>query len=320
MSSNVSVVIPTYNGARFIREALQSVFAQTLRPREIIVVDDASTDGTPDLVVHDFPQVRLIVKPKNSGFGQTCNLGIQDAIDRGADLVCLFNQDLVVEPNAIEILSEKMEEEPGCAYLSALNLDYQGDAVDHAFFHHYLPEAFWNDLLLRHPMDYYEVEFVAAAAVVLRRDALLQVGGFDRLFYMYGEDNDLCWRLQKAGWRVAVAPEARVRHWHGIVNGERSLPRQVNFTYSRAILHLKQCPRPLPLAFLSLLKYSSWQLSVRSLYSVFASFGKCLCRYRAIRRSRVGNPFPFSIPATPDSATESRSRTKLVADSVCNNA
>jgi GT2 family glycosyltransferase len=201
-----------------------------------------------------------------------------------------------------------------------LNLTYDGQAVDNTFLKHYLPPEYWNDLLFREPKDYYEVKSVAAAAVMLRREALLQVGGFDPLFYMYGEDDDLCWRLRKLGWTIGISPNARVRHWHGIVNVKRSFKWESNLAYSRTILHLKQSPRSLPLAFLSRLRHLGWHRNFRDSCSLAVALAKCVLLLPSIHQSRRGNPYPFLERASGDVGTKSTADSDLITNSGYTNA
>ncbi len=130
---NVTVVIPTYNGARFIRMALESVFVQTQLPEEIILVDDSSTDETVEIVSNAFPQVTLIRRFQNGGFGETCNQGIQHALNRGATHVMLLNQDAIVDQSTCDALFKLLEKHEKFGLIACVQLNYNGDALDSEF-------------------------------------------------------------------------------------------------------------------------------------------------------------------------------------------
>ena len=292
--SNISVIIPTYNGARFIREALKSVFAQTLVPHEVIIVDDTSSDETVAIVAKEFPQVKMLRNEHNRGFGATCNRGIQEALYNGADAVCLINQDLRLHLNCIATLTAAMQQHPGFGLLSAFQVAYDGDVIDPGF-HGWAPKSMWSDLFLGRMKGVYSVDFMPAAAVLIRRETLLNVGGFDPLFHMYGEDDDLCHRMITFGWKIGLAPKAIAYHWNGGFHANRNFRWHVNFEYSRAVLHLKKTQVPFPLAFFT--PWSCWRVRGSSWTQLLArlpAYFKCLWRARQVWRHRSQVPFAFS--------------------------
>ena len=206
MPERISAVIATYNGADWIEECLDSIREGAVG--EVVVVDNASTDDTVSRVKRYGEFVKLIELHRNLGFGRANNVGIQMALDGSAQYVCLLNQDMIVCPGAIALLVESLEKTPDFAMAGAFQLLLRDDRIDPVF-RGCIPPDFWDDLLLRTPGELYEVRVVFAAAVVLRRADLFLVGGFDPLFFMYGEDEDFCDRLRKAGRKIGVVPKAR---------------------------------------------------------------------------------------------------------------
>ena len=285
----MSIVIPTYNGSRFIAEALSSLLAQSHPPDQIVVVDNASTDGTADLVHEQFPDVVLLRRSVNGGFGAACNDGIRLALQNGADFVCLMNQDLTAAADCLEQLMRAILQEPECGLVSAFQLDYDGTSIDSVFLT-YMPKKFWDELLLGSPRDLYTVDFMPAAAVAIRSQALRDAGGFDPLFFMYGEDNDLVRRIVACGWKIGVAPQARVMHWHGILNADRPWWWHMNLEYSSAVLYLKTSDRSLLAGFMCLFfKWCLQCLMARSVALVSHRIGallKCLSNIIQIARHR----------------------------------
>jgi GT2 family glycosyltransferase len=287
MKPKICAVIPSFNGARFIGQALESVREQVASPADIIVVDNASTDETAAIVAHDLPGIRLKRLSANLGFGRAANIGMQMALAAGADYVWLMNQDVIAEPNVIARLCKEMDAGTGLGLLSAFQLSYDGARIDTTFCR-YAGNQFWDDLVLGTAKSCYEVSYMPAAAVLLRRSAIEDTGGFDPLFFMYGEDDDFCRMLGQFGWKIGFAPEARVKHWHGLLNAPRSWRWRLNWEYSRALLHLKWSRRPLALAFLGL--FPLWlfgaESSIRHWPLKFLAILKCLGKARAIRNQR----------------------------------
>jgi GT2 family glycosyltransferase len=289
----VALVFQTFNGERFLEGALGSVERQTVTPEHVIVVDNGSSDGTVEKIRSHFPWVKLVQLDENTGFGNASNVGMQKALDLGADYILLLNQDVVLGGDAVERLVSAMESHPRYGILSALQLCYDGSAIDPTFRGYALESSFYDDLALGQGVkEAYLAPFVPAAAVIFRRSALERAGGFDPLFFLYGEDEDLCRRYRQAGWSIGFAPGAVVRHWHGLVNGSRSFGWKCNYEYSSTLNHLKASPRYLPTAFATLVY--GWAIRPLQKWPPrLYALGKCLVRMRAIARHRSGIPFKF---------------------------
>lgn len=210
----VSVVVPNYNGAAYVRDCLDSLRAQTYEPLESIIVDDASTDGSADLVTSSYSEMRLIRLPRNRGFAHAANQGI--GAGRG-EIVALLNNDAVAEPGWIEELVGALRRHPdaGSAASKILLLDPPGtlNSAGDIFRRNGVPDnrgAWETD----HGQYDEEVEVFGAsgAALAFRRAMLADVGPFDERFFMYCEDVDLAFRAQLAGYRCIYTPRAIVRH------------------------------------------------------------------------------------------------------------
>jgi GT2 family glycosyltransferase len=285
-----TAVIVTFNGARWIVACLQSLQSEYVD--QIIVVDNASTDDTVQLVRQTSPSVIVIRSPENEGFGRANNIGIQKALDLGAEYVCLINQDLTVEPGCISKLVAALRTSDDMGMASALQLNYHGSAIDPAF-KTYLPEVFWDDLFARSVGSSYDVEFAPAAAVAIPAKQLFKLGGFDPLFFMYGEDTDFCLRMRRAGLRISIVPDARVKHWHGLLNLKRTFQWNCNLEYTQLVLHLKQSRRVFGIALLSWLRWTGFPKSPGQFVARIVGIWRCLRRVRQIAAHRVAVPFPF---------------------------
>ena len=230
MTAEVSVVIVSYNVRDQLANCLRSVLASAgVRP-EIVVVDNASSDGSSEMLRAEFPQVRLVTNPENRGFATASNQGIRQTL--GACVLSL-NPDTVVEPDAIVRLAVYLDSHPDVGAVGPKimrpdgSLDLAGrrsfPSPGVAFFRltrfsRLFPRnarlARYN-LTYRSEDDEQEIDSGSGACLLLRRTALDRVGLFDEDFFMYGEDLDLCYRLKHAGWRVMYQPGAVILHHKG---------------------------------------------------------------------------------------------------------
>jgi GT2 family glycosyltransferase len=212
----VSVIIPTYNGKALLAVCLPSLRDQSYPADrfEVIVVDDASGDGTVGYLAAKFPEVRVVALAHNSGFIAACNAGVAAA--RGEILV-LLNNDTEAEPGWLAALVAALLEHPeaGSAASKMLLFDRRdtlhtaGDLMGKDG----IPRnrGVWEKDVGQYDQDRW-VFGPCGGAAAYRRDAWQQAGGFDPALWMYMEDVDLAWRLQRLGWRSIYAPEARIYH------------------------------------------------------------------------------------------------------------
>ncbi len=209
-----SVIIPVWNGREYLPTCLEALLAQGYPDLEIIAVDNASTDGSADLVAERYPQVRLIRNWSNLGFAGGCNMGLRAA---QGEVLVLLNQDTRVLPGWLQALVEALRRpEVGIAGCKILYPD--GQTIQHAggwiewplgLAHHYgqgePDEGQWDT-----PR---EVEYVTGAAMAFRRELLERVGLLDEGFWPgYFEDTDFCLRAREAGYKVWYVPDAVLIH------------------------------------------------------------------------------------------------------------
>ena len=228
----LTVVIVTYNSVGVIGPCLASVCADLLPAivagdAEVIVVDNASADGTAALVADAFPAVRLIHSPGNVGYAAAINAGIVAAPPTGAVLV--LNPDIRLAPGAVDalrhapcgrigvtvprlldpdgIVSSSIRREPGVGRALADALLGGPRAARLR-----LGETVTEPAAYAH---FHEVEWASGAALLITRDCLDDVGPFDESFFLYSEETDFMLRARDAGWRVAFVPSATVVHRGG---------------------------------------------------------------------------------------------------------
>lgn len=208
----VYIIIITYNGIKWIQKCLEST-----RPYPVIVVDNNSSDGTYNLIETNFPETILLKQNKNLGFGQANNIGISHALKKGAEFVFLLNQDAYLSENCIRHLLYVYKNNKSYGILSPIHLNGDGTKLDENFSNYVNYSSnpnFYSDYVLseRKVKELYEVPFVNAAGWLISKDCLLRVGGFDPIFFHYGEDDNYCQRVLYHNFKIGVVPEIFILH------------------------------------------------------------------------------------------------------------
>jgi hypothetical protein len=211
----ISVVIPNYNGRRYLEGCLPSLSAQTFEDFEVIVVDNGSKDGSCEYVAEEFPQVRIVENEENLGFAGGVNSGIRRA--RG-EYILTLNNDTVVEGEFIGRLAEAIGSD-GRVGMWASKMLFLDGRINSTGICISRSGAAWDRGMGEADRGQYDlVEEVfgpSGGAGLYRREMLDEIGLFDEEFFMYMEDVDLAFRARLAGWRCLYVPGARVRHVHG---------------------------------------------------------------------------------------------------------
>lgn len=235
----ISVIIVSYNTRGITLKCLGALPGETRFSLEVIVVDNASTDGTAEAIAVNFPNVRLLRNQQNTGFSAANNQGMRVA--QGGYFL-LLNSDAFVQPGAIGKLLYFLEKNPraGAVGPQLLNADGTLQRSCHRF---PTPARAWienlwiSTLLSNHPtLGGYRfwnhdgerfVDFVSGACILVRRKTYEQVGGFDELFFMYAEETDWQRRMHGKHWLVGFTPDAKVVHLGGASGGATGIRRQV---------------------------------------------------------------------------------------------
>lgn len=216
----VSIIIVNYNGGLLVERCLRSVLKTNFFPFDVLVVDNASSDGSPDLIAKHFPSVRLIRLLGNLGYAGANNVGIRAATGK---YLVLLNSDTEVEPEWLTHLVEVAERRPDAAFLQPkiLFLDKHaminsaGNAIHFAGF------GLCRGISSRDEGQYDRIEevgYASGACVMVSRVALQKVGPLDEIFFAYGEDKDWGWRARMLGYKSIYVPAARIYHkWSAVL-------------------------------------------------------------------------------------------------------
>lgn len=237
---DLSIVLVNFNDGRRLESCLSSIAAHPPgRAHEIIVVDNASADGSRDVVAQKFPSVRWVANAANEGFAKANNRGVRES--RGEYLLFL-NTDTVVPAGALDRLLARLKADaragaagPALVHDGGCQVSF-GNRVSFAaqFFQKIFLNPFYKATLRRRRAARAS-GWLSAACLLCRRTAFEQAGGFDERFFIYFEDIDLCYRLRRAGWTLLFVPDVRIRH----EGGSTTAPRQAEsrFEYRRSQLY-----------------------------------------------------------------------------------
>ncbi len=206
---DVSIVTVAYNSAACIKACLESVLAQQDVRKEIVLVDNASSDQTVDVIHSLGDKVRSIRNEQNVGFGRACNQAFACCQGR---YIYLLNPDAqLIGRNALSSLCRALEQHPTWGLAGTRILDADGRPKGPP------PSSYPDQGRVRHDFDRLpgSIAWAVGASLIIRREVFARVGGFDPDFFLYGEETDLCLRVRKLGFEIGYVDEVAVRHIGG---------------------------------------------------------------------------------------------------------
>lgn len=211
---NVYCIIVTYNAMKWVDKCLKSLRTSSIKVQPIII-DNCSEDETVNYISKNFPETHLIINKKNRGFGQANNQGIEYAYKQGATHFFLLNQDAWIYEDTIKNLVE-IQVKYDIAIVSPIHLNGQGTKLDFNYFSNTIIKEqninFISDLILDKVKPYYTVFKINAAAWMLSKKTIDHIGGFDPIYFHYGEDGNYCRRVKFHKEKVAFVPGAYINH------------------------------------------------------------------------------------------------------------
>jgi N-acetylglucosaminyl-diphospho-decaprenol L-rhamnosyltransferase len=239
--TGVAVVVGNWQGERLLPDCLASLDAQTLRPDEVIVVDASSTDAS--AAVAAAGGARVLFR-SNRGLGYLYNEGARAT--RAAFVLCL-NNDVALDPGCLELLAAELRADEQTFAADPRQLDWSGERLVHA------RALLSRGPLLRQPLPGFRLDLAVPSATVVptlsanggamlvRRERLLELGGFDETMFMDFEDLDLCWRAWLKGWPSVYVPDAVVRHRVGAATSPAALTRRLVSSHHNLVRFALKC-------------------------------------------------------------------------------
>lgn len=247
---HVSIIIVNWNTCEILRNCLASIYASTRDLEcEVIVIDNASSDSSVDMVKSEYPQVGIIANSENRGFAAANNQGM--AIAKGR-YVLLLNSDTVVLDNAVARTVSFADNKPDVAVVGCRVLNQDGTLQSTCFMFPSILNMLLSATYLyklyprsrffgRERMTWWdrndtrEVDVVTGCYMLVRKKAIDQVGVMDERFFMYGEETDWCYRFKQAGWKVIFSPTGEIIHLGGQssrqIGGEMLVQMRVSILY-----------------------------------------------------------------------------------------
>lgn len=225
--TSIAAVIVNYNTRDSLRLCLHSLQAEELA--DIMVVDNASVDGSLEMINGEFPSVRSVRNDKNMGYGAAANRAIAQC---ETSYLLLLNTDTILQPGALKGLRQYLDQNPRVAIVGPRLLNPDGTLQPSCFPFPTPLEIFLDVSHLSHLIrfvpglkDHYlrcwdhshprKIPWVVGAALAIRREAFESCGGFDETYFMYYEEVDLCYRLWRRGWQIHYLPSVEIIHIGG---------------------------------------------------------------------------------------------------------
>ncbi|MHC4573004.1 MAG: glycosyltransferase family 2 protein [Planctomycetota bacterium] len=238
----LSIVIVSWNVRQDLVRCIRSIEEnQPCEEFEVVVVDNASTDGTVEAARKDFPEVITIVNSENRGFATANNHGIERS---KGEYILFLNPDTIVQPFSLDVLVDFLDDnrDVGACGPKLLNNNgttqpsarrfptFRGALHRHTVFRflHIFKSEYKKWLMKDFKHDkQMDVDQVMGAALMVRRSVIDKVGGMDESFFMYYEEVDLCYRIKQAGWRIVFIPEAVIIHSGGRSTGQIPVTKRI---------------------------------------------------------------------------------------------
>ncbi len=240
----VYVIALNYNGRRWIEACLDALLETNYKNFRIVVVDNGSSDDSVELVMNKYPQAQLILNERNLGFSEGNNVGIRDALMNNADYVVLLNPDTKVEPEWLRELITVGEAEREVGILGAVQLEYDGDDFNS-----------WTKLAATQFLDelkqpdsgraWIPVDWVEGACFAVKRRVIDDVGMLDPIYFAFYEEIDFCRRAAAYGYKIALVPRSRIRHYRGgSWEADSSIKRERDYRCDRSqFIYVSTDPR-----------------------------------------------------------------------------
>ena len=293
----MSIVIVSFNSRDVLLPCLESIYASSPRLSfEVILVDNGSKDGSLQEVRLRFPSVTVIESGYNSGYTGGNNIGYRQAIGRN---VLFLNPDTLINDGALDGLVSRADSDPRCGAIGpkiqrqdgSLQLScYRSPTVINVLcsvlFLDYIP--CWESLSgikthyrAEEYMKEMEVDAVSGCCLLVPKVVLDKIGGFDEEYWMYGEENDLCERIRKSGYRILYTPLVSIVHLGGLANKALTLWWRIHIVHNRMLFFAKHRGKASLGAFKAILLFDTIRRTLTDTVRMMLTLtGDCSRRYR----------------------------------------
>ncbi len=217
--SSLSAVIVNWNTRDMLHDCLSSLHQGNIN--EIIVVDNDSSDGSPEMVEGSFPDVILVRNPKNYGYAKAANIGFSKC---SGEIILLLNSDIIMQPGSLKVIREYMEHGDKLKIASPVLHSAEGRVLENV---RPIPSFLF---MLLHYLFIFSIfpflknilpKYLQAAVYVLNREVIERLHGFDERFFFYAEDVDFCLRAKKQNIRISLIHESHATHLCGVSSKKR---------------------------------------------------------------------------------------------------
>ena len=211
---SVYIVVVTYNAASWLPFFTKG-FDDLPENWRLVVVDNASSDNTRQIIAEQYPWIELVTSTSNLGFGKANNLALKQTLEKNIDYVFLLNQDACISVEDIQKCISAHKKHPGYFIISPVHMNGKDTDLDHGFVHYELPHNcphLYADAIHGRLKEIYDTTYVNAAGWLLPKETLQNIGGFNPLFIHYGEDDDYLNRTIYHSGKIGIVPSAFLYH------------------------------------------------------------------------------------------------------------
>jgi GT2 family glycosyltransferase len=243
--SDLTVIIPNFNGKHFLKESLESLKKQN-NSFDVIIIDNASVDGSCEYILNNYPEFRLIKNKKNMGFSKAVNQGIKAS---NTDYIFLLNNDVVLEINCISNLLECIKKDVNVFAVASKMVQYQDRTMIDDAGDEYTILGWTKKVGNGKSIELYQSEreifSACAGAAIYRRSVFDVIGYFDENFFAYMEDVDICYRTRIYGYKCFYCPKAIVYHHGSGTSGSKYNKFKIRLAARNNVyVPYKNMPRP----------------------------------------------------------------------------
>lgn len=239
----VILAVINSNGKEWLQNCLSSIATTDYPNFKVIIIDNASKDGSAQFIKDNFSDIELISNRKNIGFSGAANMAINIAIERTSQYVIVLNPDIKVASNWLSELVKIAEDDDNIGILAPLHYDYSGEKLDTNLLKILDKNAqYLKDKNAGNLGEKYEVTSAIGGCMMIRTNIIKKVGFMDAIYFLYGEDSDFARRVIFHGYKIIVATKSKIMHWHRILHKNKIDKRTGFFLFRNQFIYFLKDP------------------------------------------------------------------------------